>query len=129
MEWLSVGTDQRCCFVDITSRVQDAVNALGIADGAVHVFVTHTTAGVTINESADPAVPRDILGRLEALAPHQAGYHHAEGNSDAHIKTLLTGSSVIVPVDKGRLVLGTWQAIFFTEYDGPRSRKVCVHAL
>jgi secondary thiamine-phosphate synthase enzyme len=91
--------------------------------------VSHTTAGITINESADPAVPSDILGRLETLVPESAGYRHMEGNSDAHIKTLLTGSSVMVPVDRGRLVLGTWQAIFFTEYDGPRNRKVCVNPL
>ncbi|MBU0755114.1 MAG: secondary thiamine-phosphate synthase enzyme YjbQ, partial [Planctomycetes bacterium] len=92
MKWLSVRTDQRCCFVDLTRSVQAAVEDLGIGDGAVQVFVTHTTAGITINESADPAVPMDILGRLEALVPHSAGYRHSEGNSDAHIKTLLTGS-------------------------------------
>jgi secondary thiamine-phosphate synthase enzyme len=126
MEWINVKTDSRCTFVDITSRVREAVRKLGMKNGAVQVFVTHTTAGVTINECADPAVPRDILNRLEKLAPPDAGYHHMEGNSDSHIKTLLTGSSVLVPVQDGNLVLGTWQAIFFTEYDGPRSRKVAI---
>ncbi|MHC4944369.1 MAG: secondary thiamine-phosphate synthase enzyme YjbQ [Planctomycetota bacterium] len=129
MNWIEVKTPSRCCFVDITKRVQTAVKELGVASGAVQVFVSHTTAGITINECADPAVPSDILGRLEALVPESAGYRHMEGNSDAHIKTLLTGSSVMVPVDKGRLVLGTWQAIFFAEYDGPRNRKVCVNPL
>jgi secondary thiamine-phosphate synthase enzyme len=129
MNWIEVKTPSRCCFVDITKRVQTAVKELGVASGAVQVFVSHTTAGITINECADPAVPSDILGRLEALVPESAGYRHMEGNSDAHIKTLLTGSSVMVPVDKNRLVLGTWQAIFFAEYDGPRNRKVCVNPL
>lgn len=130
MKWLNVKTDQRCCFVDITRQVQDAVTDLGVNGGAVQVFVTHTTAGVTINECADPAVPTDILGKLAKLVPENEGYLHMEGNSDSHIKTLLTGSSVIVPVDSdGKLVLGTWQAIFFTEYDGPRSRKVVVNPL
>jgi len=126
---LSVKTPERCCFIDITHKIQEAAAELGVEQGAVQVFVPHTTAGVTINECADPAVPADILARLAALAPHDAGYRHAEGNSDAHIKTLLTGSSTIVPVEGGRLALGTWQAIFFCEYDGPRTRKVLVNPL
>lgn len=124
---LSVKTETRCCFKDITARVRDAVKELGLEKGMVQVYVPHTTAGVTINECADPDVPRDILDRLEALVPLNAGYHHGEGNSDAHIKTLLTGSSVLVPVQGGNLALGTWQAVFFAEFDGPRNRKCLVN--
>jgi secondary thiamine-phosphate synthase enzyme len=126
---LQVKTPSRTCLVDITSSVRKALRELGIKNGAVQVFVPHTTAGVTINENADPAVPSDILARLEALVPPEAGYRHMEGNSDAHIKTLMTGSSTFVPVKDGELVLGTWQAVFFAEYDGPRNRKVLLNPL
>ena len=129
MYWINVKTNTRCCFVDISPQVQKAVKELGLKNGAVQVFVSHTTAGVTINEKADPAVPSDILERLASLAPPDAGYRHAEGNSDAHIKSMLTGSSILVPVSDGRLTLGTWQAIFFAEFDGPRSRKALVNPL
>ena len=124
---LDVRTESHCAFIDITRGVQSAVDSLDVTNGAVQVFVPHTTAGVTINENADPDVPRDILARLEALIPHHGDYRHGEGNSDAHIKVLLTGSSVLVPVEGGQLVLGTWQSVFFTEYDGPRNRKVLVN--
>jgi secondary thiamine-phosphate synthase enzyme len=129
MNGFNVKTQQRCCWVDITSRVQKAVQDLGLKQGIVQVFVPHTTAGITINEKADPDVARDILARLEHLVPPDAGYLHGEGNSDAHIKTTITGSSTLVPVEHGSLVLGTWQAIFFTEYDGPRNRKVLVTSI
>lgn len=130
MKWLNVKTDQRCCFVDVTRLVQEAVNDMGLSGGAVQIFVAHTTAGITINECADPAVPTDILKRLTKLVPEKEDYFHMEGNSDAHIKTLLTGSTAIVPVDDdGKLILGTWQAIFFAEYDGPRNRKMLVNPL
>jgi len=127
MKSIQVKTGERCCFVDITSRVQEAVHEMGIDTGMIQVFVPHTTAGVTINENADPDVPRDILRRLAALVPPAGDYRHAEGNSDAHIKTLMTGSSALIPVDNGSLILGTWQSIFFTEYDGPRNRRVIIN--
>ena len=129
MKWLQVKTPVRTCLMDITSDLRKALKELGIQNGALQVFVPHTTAGITINEKADPDVPSDILGRLEALVPSDAAYRHMEGNSDAHIKTLLTGSSVLVPVKDGSLVLGTWQAVFFAEFDGPRDRKVLVNPI
>ena len=121
---LSVQTRSRAQMVDITSFVQDEISRLGLQDGLCTVYVPHTTAGITINEGADPAVCRDILEKLGALVPPDAGYHHREGNADAHIKASLMGSSVTVMIEAGRLVLGTWQKIFFCEFDGPRSRKV-----
>lgn len=129
MKSLSVKTDKRCCFINITGQIRKAVRELGLEKGMVQVYVPHTTAGVTINESADPDVPRDTLSRLEALVPLHADYRHSEGNSDAHIKTLLTGSSVLVPVDGGDLVLGTWQAVFFAEFDGPRNRDCLLNPI
>ena len=98
-------------------------------DGICHVFVPHTTAGVTINEGADPDVAHDIEAQLARMVPEDAGYAHGEGNSDSHIKTLLVGPSCIAPVRGGRLALGTWQAIFFCEWDGPRTRKIEVTVL
>jgi len=127
MNTIDVKTPERCTFVDITAQVREAVLDLGMENATIQIFVPHTTAGITINEKADPNVAVDILNRLEFLVPYGAGYSHAEGNSDAHIKTLLTGSSVLLPVEKGNLVLGTWQAVFFAEFDGPRNRKVVVN--
>jgi secondary thiamine-phosphate synthase enzyme len=122
---LSVSTPARSILVDITGDVQRAVGDSHPGfNGLVCIFVPHTTAGVTINEGADPSVARDIIGGLERLVPLDAGYRHAEGNSDAHIKASLMGSEVTVAVRDGRLRLGTWQAIYFAEFDGPRSRKV-----
>lgn len=112
--------------VDMTSSVQKEVSNLGISDGICIVYVPHTTAGVTINEGSDPAVCHDILRKLNEWVPADAGYQHLEGNSDSHIKASLMGSSVSVLVENGRLVLGTWQKIFFCEFDGPRSRKAYV---
>jgi secondary thiamine-phosphate synthase enzyme len=112
---------------DITSAVQKEVQDAGVQDGLCMVYVPHTTSGITINEGADPDVCVDILHKLEALVPPNAGYHHREGNSDSHIKASLMGSSVTVMVENGRLVLGTWQKIFYCEFDGPRSRKAYVH--
>ncbi|MBN1269477.1 MAG: YjbQ family protein [Kiritimatiellae bacterium] len=126
MKQLSVSTRRRTHFVDITGEVQDAVSALGVADGAVTVFVPHTTAGVTINEHADPDVMRDLGAALERMVPWNAGYAHGEGNAAAHVKASLMGSSVRVPVAGGRLRLGTWQGIFLCEFDGPRERRVWV---
>lgn len=122
---ISVKTNQRTQFIDITRQIQQAVSDTpAFQEGWCLVYVPHTTAAVTINESADPSVCADIIERLDALVPWQAGYRHAEGNSAAHIKSSLMGASQCVAVEAGRLVLGTWQGIFFCEFDGPRTRKV-----
>jgi secondary thiamine-phosphate synthase enzyme len=110
--------------VDITAMVQKEVSGQGVEDGICMVYVPHTTAGVTINEGADPAVCRDIMAKLNDMVPRDAGYHHMEGNSDSHIKASLMGSSVSIMVERGRLVLGTWQKVYFCDFDGPRTRKV-----
>jgi secondary thiamine-phosphate synthase enzyme len=124
---ISVSTPGREVLVDITSRVQDAVSrAAPELDGMVSVFVPHTTAAVTINEGADPAVARDVVEGLARLVPIEAGYRHSEGNSDAHIKASLIGSQVAVPVERGQLRLGTWQSIYLADFDGPRTRKVWI---
>jgi len=112
--------------VDITSQVSEAVIRTGMKDGIVTVYCPHTTGGITINEGADPMVKRDILHVLNSVIPWDSDYRHLEGNSPAHIKTLLTGSSVQVILNNSRLRLGTWQKIFFCEYDGPRKRKVWI---
>ena len=129
MQTLGLRTHRRCEFVDITGQVQQAVDKAKLREGAALVFVAHTTAGVTINENADPAVVTDMLGELERLVPREGNYRHAEGNSDAHCKASLMGLSLTVPVQGGRLVLGTWQGIYFCEFDGPRSRNFQVVAL
>jgi secondary thiamine-phosphate synthase enzyme len=123
---LTIATRSRNEFVDLTSQVQDVVRESGISEGLCTIFVPHTTAGLTINEGADPSVQRDILAHLEKMIPHRGDYRHLEGNSDAHIKASLIGSSQTVFVEEGQLVLGTWQAIYFAEFDGPRRRKVMV---
>jgi secondary thiamine-phosphate synthase enzyme len=123
---IKVKTGSRVEMVDITSLVQIEVSQKGISEGICVVYVPHTTAGITINEGADSDVCTDIITKLNALVPPHAGYRHAEGNADAHIKASLMGSSVNVIIDKGNLSLGTWQKIFFCEFDGPRSRKVSV---
>jgi len=119
-----VQTQRRVSFVDITRDVAALVRDAG--DGAAMVFVPHTTAGVTINEDADPSVRADIEMALERLVPHDLPFTHLEGNSDAHVKASLMGSSVLVPVSGGALQLGTWQGIYFAEFDGPRRRRVLV---
>lgn len=121
---LQVRTTSREQLIDITEQVRGAVRSSGIRDGVVHVFSLHTTAGLTVNENADPDVATDLLAGLARLAPRDAGWRHAEGNSDAHLKTTLVGSSVSVPVSGGDLVLGTWQSVYFCEFDGPRQRRV-----
>jgi secondary thiamine-phosphate synthase enzyme len=123
---LNVKTRTRIDMVDITSTVQKEISKSGTGDGICTVYVPHTTAGITINEGADPAVCKDINNKLKELVPAEAGYRHMEGNADSHIKASLVGSSVSVLVEDGRLVLGTWQKIFFCEFDGPRSRRVYV---
>ena len=126
---LQVNTERRNEMIDITARIRKLVEDSQISEGSVEVFVPHTTAAVTINENADPAVRSDILQYLERLIPQKAGFRHAEGNSDAHIKASLVGSSLSVFVSGGHLVLGTWQGIYFCEFDGPRSRKVIVKTI
>ncbi|RJR13098.1 YjbQ family protein [Candidatus Parcubacteria bacterium] len=121
-----IKTGARTEMVDITSMVQIEVAKSGITDGICVVFVPHTTAAVTINEGADPDVCRDIMDMLNQMVPPDTGYLHSEGNSDSHIKASLVGSSVNVLVEGGQMVLGTWQKIFFCEFDGPRSRKAWV---
>ncbi len=119
-------TSARSDMVNITERVRQAVRESGVTDGTVTVFVPHTTAGVTINENADPDVVRDLLYELDRMVPWEDGYHHFEGNSAAHIKATLTGASVQVIIENGKLLLGTWQGIYFCEYDGPRNRHFLV---
>jgi len=126
---LQVRTGSRTDFVDVTGQVQDAVNELGVIDGAVIVFNPHTTAGVTINEGADPDVVRDLDLIFDRAVPWTGGYSHGEGNAAAHAKATMTGSSVTVLVAEGRLQLGTWQVIWFCDYDGPRTRRLWVSAL
>lgn len=123
---VSVRTSSRCQFVDITREAQDAVASSGIPDGTCTVFVPHTTAGVTINENADPDVVRDLIDTLNRIVPETGSYRHSEGNSDAHLKASMMGFSVTVFVENGRLFLGTWQGIYFCEFDGPRNRHVFV---
>jgi len=123
---ISVKTRSRTEFVNITSDVQKVVSESGVKSGVCCVYVPHTTAGVTINEGADPSVVKDILSTLNKQIPHNGNYLHMEGNSDAHIKTSLFGSSEMIIIDGGKLMLGTWQAIFFCEFDGARSRKISV---
>lgn len=121
---LSLKTSRRTELVNITGEVSKRVAASGVATGTCHVYVPHTTAGVTINEGDDPDVARDIEATLDKLVPHGASYKHYEGNGDSHIKSTLVGVSQTVPIEGGRLVLGRWQAIFFCEFDGPRTREI-----
>jgi secondary thiamine-phosphate synthase enzyme len=129
MEELRVQSRSKTELIDITADVSAAANRLGVRDGVVLVFVPHTTGAVTINENADPTVKEDILKVLNQVIPWDAGYRHLEGNSAAHIKSSLVGASALVPVEGGRLALGTWQGVFFCEFDGPRRRKVWVQVL
>jgi secondary thiamine-phosphate synthase enzyme len=123
---VSIKTTARIDMVDITHLVRREVEKAGLKEGLCVVYVPHTTSGVTINEGADPAVISDILQKLKQLVPPHDGYRHAEGNSDSHIKASIMGSSVTVLVEGGRPVMGTWQKIFYCEFDGPRSRKFFV---
>jgi secondary thiamine-phosphate synthase enzyme len=123
---IEVSTGSRTQLIDITNIVGDELNKTGIKNGTCYIYMPHTTAGLTINENADPDVARDILAGLARLVPMTGDYRHAEGNSDAHIKASLMGFSVMVPVIDGCMALGTWQAIYFCEFDGPRHRHVLV---
>jgi len=129
MQAIRVKTSHRTQFVDITHDVQQVVTALGIRAGTCFLYVPHTTAGLLINEHADPDVASDAAGAFDRLIPAAGPYRHAEGNSDSHVKTMLTGVNPFVFVEEGKLVLGHWQGIFFAEFDGPRERKVYVKVL
>jgi secondary thiamine-phosphate synthase enzyme len=128
MQSLSVRTQKHTQFLNITREVQSSVTGLGLKSGVATVFIPHTTAGITINENADPDVAFDIAQALEKAAPWEAEYRHTEGNAAAHVKASMMGSSVQVFVESGRLQLGTWQGIYFCEFDGPRSRTVWIMA-
>ncbi len=123
---VNVKTGARVDLVDITPEIEGLVEESGVQGGVCYLYVPHTTAGITINEGADPSVRRDIIHTLQKLVPRDAGYTHLEGNSDAHIKSSLVGASTFVLIEEGRLQLGTWQSIFFCEFDGPRHRRVAV---
>jgi len=124
MNILQIKTNQKEEFIDLTSKIQDSVQSIGIKNGICVVYVPHTTAGVTINENADPSVKKDILMTLKKMVPDSLSYTHAEGNSPSHIKASLVGSSVEVIIQNGHLALGTWQGLFFCEFDGPRQRQI-----
>lgn len=124
-----ISTDAHSTFVDITSQVQRAVDEIGLENGAILVWAPHTTAGITVNEGADPDVVRDMIVALDRAVPWDAGWRHAEGNAAAHVKSSLVGCGQLVPVAAGRLGLGVWQAVWFCEFDGPRRRSVRVHAV
>lgn len=129
MEIINIRTTQRTELVDVTRLVQDAVDNLKLENGRVTLFIPHTTAAITINENADPDVKRDILYEINKTIPFEDGYHHFEGNAAAHIKASLFGFSETIFVEKGLLRLGTWQGIYFCEFDGPRQRKIWLQTL
>lgn len=127
MQTLRIPSSRRCELVEITTRVQELVARAGIREGMVALQSLHTTAGLTVNENADPDVEHDLLAKLERLVPeHEGFYRHAEGNSDSHLKTSFFGPSLVVLVSGGQLVLGRWQGIWLAEFDGPRERRVAV---
>jgi len=124
--YLTVASRTRTELIDITADVQEVVRAAQVRTGLCHLFVLHTTAGITVNEGADPAVQRDLTGFFNRLVPDSPWFTHAEGNSDAHIKSSLVGVYHCLFIEEGKLLLGTWQSIYFCEFDGPRRRKVAV---
>jgi secondary thiamine-phosphate synthase enzyme len=126
---ISVFTRAKEAMEEITNRVNDVIQRSGVEEGVCYLYLPHTTAGIVINENADPSVSRDILDRLEALVPTKGSYSHLEGNAPAHIKSTLTGLSLTVPVANGRLALGRWQGVFLCEFDGPRDRTIVVQVL
>jgi secondary thiamine-phosphate synthase enzyme len=126
VEKISVKTNSRTELIDITDKIQSVVSKNKVKDGICFVFCPHTTAGLTINENADPSVRRDIINTLNKLVPANAGYAHAEGNADSHVKSSVLGSSLTIFIEGGQLALGTWQGIYFCESDGPRSREAWI---
>ena len=127
MKTISVRTDSRECLIDVTAAIRQAVE--GWDDGAVHIFSMHTTCGLTINENADPDVKLDLMQFFQKLAPRRNNWRHQEGNTDAHIRSSLLGVSLLVPLNSGQLVLGTWQSIYLYEADGPRTRRLVLNLL
>ncbi len=126
---LSIHTNGRTEFIDITYKIQNAINESKIKSGICQIYVPHTTAGITINENADPSVARDIQMELNKVIPFDDNYHHLEGNAAAHIKASVIGASTSVIIEDGRVCLGTWQGVYFCEFDGPRHRKVWLKIL
>ena len=126
MEKINIKTNSRIDLIDITERIQAIVSKNKIKDGVCFLFCPHTTAGLTINENADPSVRKDIINALSKLVPQNSGYSHTEGNADSHIKSSLFGQTLTIFIEAGQLALGTWQGIYFCEGDGPRSRQVWV---
>jgi secondary thiamine-phosphate synthase enzyme len=126
MKTLRIQTSKRTQFVDITREIEHAVRDSGVGNGLCYVYVPHTTAGVVINEHADPDVARDVEGIFDRLVSHQGPYRHAEGNTDSHMKAIITGTGQTIFVENGKLALGTWQGVFLCEFDGPRQRSVYV---
>ena len=126
---ITVKTPQRTTLIDITDKLQSIVQKNNVQDGILYAYCPHTTAAITVNENADPSVQEDITQTLNQLIPHHAGYQHTEGNADAHIKASLIGSSQVLFVENGTIALGTWQGVYFCEFDGPRTREVWVKIL
>ena len=130
MTRIELKTTSRTEMISLTDQVQQVVAKSNVLRGICHLYIPHTTAAVTINENADPSVPRDILHLIDRIIPFDdSGYRHAEGNSAAHIKAILVGVSEAIPIEDGRLLLGTWQGIFFCEFDGPRNRQIFVKVI
>jgi secondary thiamine-phosphate synthase enzyme len=129
MPTIEIRSTHRSEMIEVTERIQNIVTASGITEGIVHLFTPHTTAALTINENADPDVVYDMLKILNRLVPHQADYRHSEGNSAAHVKSSLFGCSESIPLENGLLALGTWQGIYFCEFDGPRKRKLQIRIM
>ena len=126
---LNVKSKAKTEFIDVTEEIKDLIKESGVKSGICYIYVPHTTAGVTINEGADPSVKRDILTTLNRLIPFEGDYQHMEGNSAAHIKSTLVGSAQFVLIEDGKPLLGTWQSIYFCEFDGPRHRRVLVKVI
>ncbi len=124
MERLEIDTQRRAELIDITGRIRQIAEHEGKKSGMIFLYVPHTTAALTVNENADPAVTRDIVHKMDTLVPAEDGYTHSEGNSDAHVKTSMFGTELFFFIEKGRLQLGTWQGIYFCEFDGPRKREL-----
>jgi secondary thiamine-phosphate synthase enzyme len=129
IRYIEITSRARTEFIDITGDVREMLRIAGVRNGVCHLFVLHTTAGITVNEGADPAVRSDIGRCLDKMVPNAPYFTHSEGNSDAHIKSALVGTSQTLLVENGRLILGTWQSVYFCEFDGPRSRRVAVKIL